>query len=116
MGLTLVLGGIRSGKSEYAERLAEAAGLPVVYVATGAGDDAEMAERIERHRGRRPSSWRTVEAPDPLAALGADLAAAAGASRLIAGLGVGICSLMGASGLFPEEPVAPWGRAGGAGR
>lgn len=116
MGLTLVLGGIRSGKSEYAERLAEAAGLPVVYVATGAGDDAEMAERIDRHRHRRPSTWRTVEAADPLAALGADLAGAAGAALLIDGLGGWICSLMSANGLFTEEPVAPWGQAGQAAR
>ncbi len=116
MGLTLVLGGIRSGKSEYAERLAEAAGLPVVYVATGAGDDAEMAERIERHRRRRPSAWRTVEAADPLAALGADLAGATGAALLVDGLGGWICSLMGANGLFTDEAVAPWGQAGEAAR
>jgi histidinol-phosphate/aromatic aminotransferase/cobyric acid decarboxylase-like protein/adenosyl cobinamide kinase/adenosyl cobinamide phosphate guanylyltransferase len=116
MGLTLVLGGIRSGKSGHAERLAEAAGLPVVYVATGAGDDAEMAERIERHRRRRPSTWRTVEAADPLAALGADLAGATGAALLIDGLGGWICSLMGANGLFTDEAVAPWGQAGEAAR
>ena len=116
MGLTLVLGGIRSGKSEYAEHLAEAPGLPVVYVATGAGDDAEMAERIERHRRRRPSAWRTVEAADPVAALGADLAGAAGAAVLIDGLGGWICSLMGANGLFTDEAVAPWGQAGEAAR
>ena len=116
MGLTLVLGGIRSGKSEYAERLVEAAGLPVVYVATGAGDDAEMAERIERHRRRRPSGWRTVEAADPTAALGADLAGAAGAALLIDGLGGWICSLMGANGLFTDQAVAPWGQTGEAAR
>jgi histidinol-phosphate/aromatic aminotransferase/cobyric acid decarboxylase-like protein/adenosyl cobinamide kinase/adenosyl cobinamide phosphate guanylyltransferase len=116
MGLTLVLGGIRSGKSGYAERLAQAAALPVVYVATGAGDDAEMAERIERHRRRRPSAWRTVEAADPLAALGADLAGATGAALLIDGLGGWICSLMGANGLFTDEAVAPWGHAGEAAR
>jgi L-threonine-O-3-phosphate decarboxylase len=116
MGLTLVVGGIRSGKSGYAERLAEGAGLPVVYVATGAGDDAEMAERIERHRRRRPSAWRTLEAADPLGALGPDLAGAPGATLLIDGLGGWICALMQANCLFSDEAVAPWGEAGEAGR
>jgi L-threonine-O-3-phosphate decarboxylase len=116
MGLTLVVGGIRSGKSGYAERLAEAAGLPVVYVATGAGDDAEMAERIERHRRRRPSAWRTLEAADPSGALGADLAGGAGATVLIDGLGGWICALMQANCLFTDEAVAPWGEAGEAAR
>ncbi|MCW3043917.1 MAG: aminotransferase class I/II-fold pyridoxal phosphate-dependent enzyme [Actinobacteria bacterium] len=116
MGLTLVVGGIRSGKSGYAERLAEAAGPPVVYVATGAGDDAEMAERIERHRRRRPSAWQTLEAADPLGALGADLAGAPGATVLIDGLGGWICALMQANCLFTDEAVAPWGEAGEAAR
>jgi L-threonine-O-3-phosphate decarboxylase len=116
MGLTLVVGGIRSGKSEYAERLAEAAGLPVVYVATGAGDDAEMAERIERHRRRRPSAWRTLEAADPLGALGADLGGGAGATLLVDGVGGWICALMQANRLFTDEAVAPWGQAGEAAR
>jgi histidinol-phosphate/aromatic aminotransferase/cobyric acid decarboxylase-like protein/adenosyl cobinamide kinase/adenosyl cobinamide phosphate guanylyltransferase len=116
MGLTLVLGGIRSGKSEHAERLAEASGLPVVYVATGAGDDAEMAERIDRHRRRRPSGWRTLEAADPMAALGADLAGADGGTLLVDGLAGWICALMEVNGLFTDEAVAPWGRAGEAAR
>src|SRR5258708_5402008 len=85
-----------------------------VGVPAGAGDEAEMAERIERHRRRRPSTWRTVEAADPLAALGADLAGATGAALLIDGLGGWICSLMGANGLFTDEAVAPWGQAGEA--
>ena len=75
-----------------------------------------MAERIERHRRRRPSAWRTVEATDPLAALGADLAGATGAALLIDGLGGWICSLMAANGLFTDEAVAPWGQAGEAAR
>src|SRR5207302_8925341 len=94
----------------------EAAGLPVVYVATGAGDDAEMAERIERHRRRRPPAWRTFEAADPPGALGADLGAAAGATVLIDGLGGWICALMHANCLFTDEAVAPWGAAGEEGR
>lgn len=61
--LTLVLGGARSGKSRYAERLCSAA-AHVIYLATARpGDDQEMIERIARHRADRPSHWQTVEAP-----------------------------------------------------
>ena len=68
----LVLGGIRSGKSAYAEDLtAEIAdGRAVIYIATGTVTDDEMAERIRRHRERRPADWQTVEAPlNPVGAL-----------------------------------------------
>jgi adenosyl cobinamide kinase/adenosyl cobinamide phosphate guanylyltransferase len=68
--ITLVLGGARSGKSEWAERLAAALPPPVTYVATavaGTGPDGmeaadpEFAARIDGHRRRRPPSWQTVE-------------------------------------------------------
>jgi adenosylcobinamide kinase/adenosylcobinamide-phosphate guanylyltransferase len=62
--LSFVLGGARSGKSRYAERLVSALAPPWIYVATATiGDDAEMAARIEAHRAGRAASWRTVEAP-----------------------------------------------------
>ncbi len=63
----LVLGGIRSGKSLLAERLAAASRLPVVYVATAEALDDEMTERIRRHRQRRPQDWGLVEEPLDLA-------------------------------------------------
>jgi adenosylcobinamide kinase / adenosylcobinamide-phosphate guanylyltransferase len=59
----LVLGGARSGKSGFAERLAAECGEPVVYVATATALDAEMEQRIAHHRARRPRSWRTLETP-----------------------------------------------------
>ena len=67
--ITLVLGGTRSGKSAVAEELAGRRPGPVVYVATGSAEpgDADMADRIARHRHRRPASWSTVEAGPALA-------------------------------------------------
>ncbi|MGQ0699786.1 MAG: bifunctional adenosylcobinamide kinase/adenosylcobinamide-phosphate guanylyltransferase [Panacagrimonas sp.] len=66
---TLILGGVRSGKSRLAERIALDSGMEVVYIATAtAMDDAEMRERIAAHRERRPAPWLTVEEPVQLAA------------------------------------------------
>jgi adenosylcobinamide kinase / adenosylcobinamide-phosphate guanylyltransferase len=66
---TLVLGGIRSGKSQWAEKtIAEStvAGQPVRYLATGAAPDGDddWSARIAAHRTRRPSHWSTVETVD----------------------------------------------------
>ena len=61
--ICLVLGGVRSGKSAFAESLALELAQPTLYLATGQVTDAEMAERIRRHRMRRPASWQTLEEP-----------------------------------------------------
>jgi adenosylcobinamide kinase/adenosylcobinamide-phosphate guanylyltransferase len=66
--VTFVLGGARSGKSAYAERLIEAARVPALYIATASAGDDEMAARIAAHQARRGSLWATHEAPLELAA------------------------------------------------
>lgn len=66
---TLILGGIRSGKSAMAEAEATASGSPVVYVATATAGDGEMADRIARHQQRRPDDWGLEEEPINLAGI-----------------------------------------------
>ncbi|MBO8171593.1 MAG: bifunctional adenosylcobinamide kinase/adenosylcobinamide-phosphate guanylyltransferase [Bacillaceae bacterium] len=69
MKLILISGGVRSGKSRFAEEMAQQMGEAVLYVATGVETDGEMRERIEQHRKRRPADWGLVEAPDDLSAM-----------------------------------------------
>jgi adenosylcobinamide kinase/adenosylcobinamide-phosphate guanylyltransferase len=64
----LALGGVRSGKSRYAESLASDDGRAVTVVATATAGDAEMEARIAAHRARRPVAWSLVEEPVVLAA------------------------------------------------
>jgi adenosylcobinamide kinase/adenosylcobinamide-phosphate guanylyltransferase len=58
----LVLGGVRSGKSRYAVKLASQAPR-VIFLATAKPSDAEMRAKISRHQAERPSQWLTVEEP-----------------------------------------------------
>jgi len=65
-GCTLILGGARSGKSRFAQALAEALPGPLTYIATARALDSEMEDRIIRHQADRGPRWSTVEAPDDL--------------------------------------------------
>lgn len=64
--VTLILGGVRSGKSRFAHHLAEKTSS-VAFVATAKAVDAEMRDRIRRHQQERPRHWRTLEEPLDLA-------------------------------------------------
>jgi adenosylcobinamide kinase / adenosylcobinamide-phosphate guanylyltransferase len=64
----LVLGGARSGKSAYAQKLAEAHGPERLYLATAARGDEEMAARIARHQADRGQGWTTLEEPIEISA------------------------------------------------
>lgn len=61
MDIHLILGGARSGKSAYAEKLAADSGLAVTYIATAQVYDAEFAQRVDHHKIRRPAHWSTIE-------------------------------------------------------
>ncbi|MEW9615027.1 bifunctional adenosylcobinamide kinase/adenosylcobinamide-phosphate guanylyltransferase [Shinella sp. S4-D37] len=67
-GAVLVLGGARSGKSAFAERLVAKTGLSRHYIATGRAFDDEMRARIAKHREDRGEGWQTHEEPLALAA------------------------------------------------
>jgi adenosylcobinamide kinase / adenosylcobinamide-phosphate guanylyltransferase len=92
MALTVLLGGARSGKSALAVRRARDLGGPVVFVATGEARDAEMADRIARHRAERPAEWTTAEAPLELA--GALEAAPAPACVIVDCLSLWVANLL----------------------
>lgn len=64
--VAFILGGARSGKSRRALALAEAAAPRRVFIATAEAFDAEMADRIARHKAERDASWTTVDAPRDL--------------------------------------------------
>ncbi len=66
--LVLILGGARSGKSSFAERLARQRHR-VLYVATAEALDEDMERRIAIHRQQRPASWDTLEEPRELASV-----------------------------------------------
>ncbi len=97
----LILGGARSGKSALAVELARASGRAVTFVATATPGDAEMAERIARHRAARPAAWRVVEEP---VALGARLRAECAADRIVV---VDCLTLWLANLLLAEAPLEP---------
>ena len=67
MSISLILGGARSGKSAYAQKIAEQSALAVTYIATAQVYDEEFGARVALHRQSRPSHWKTVETPHRLA-------------------------------------------------
>lgn len=63
MSIVLVTGGSRSGKSEFAEKLAEKSNQKICYIATTEVFDDEMANRVKKHQSRRGNNWDTLEIP-----------------------------------------------------
>lgn len=62
-GVSLILGGARSGKSSFAERLADESGRSKIYLATSQAWDGEMQQRIAIHQSRRGPEWQLEEEP-----------------------------------------------------
>ena len=113
--VTLVLGGARSGKSSFAERITVTHPRGCVYLATAEIGDDEMAERVRKHQARREAHWRTIEAPLELApAIVSETGQ--GAAVLVDCLTLWLSNLM-AAGRDPsremEELVRALGQAGG---
>ena len=106
MSLMFLIGGARSGKSSLAVRLAAESGAPVVFIATGEPGDAEMAERIARHRAERPTGWQTIE--EPLALRGALEAAPRKSCVVVDCLSLWVANLLehGAGGVEEEARTA----------
>jgi adenosylcobinamide kinase / adenosylcobinamide-phosphate guanylyltransferase len=101
---TLVLGGARSGKSVYAERLL-ADTDNVTYVATAgvSPDDGEWAARVATHRARRPASWRTLETTDVPGAL---RAASPGDTLLVECLTLWLTAILDEAQAWEDPPTA----------
>lgn len=99
----LLLGGVRSGKSRYAQKMVEGIDR-VLFVATAARSDEEMTAKIARHREDRPSHWTTIEEkvnlPEVLAEFGPRHEVA-----LIDCLTLYAANLLAAEGLQPEAEI-----------
>ncbi len=103
MAITVVSGGVRSGKSRHAESLL-AGRTDVTYVATGApgdGTDPEWAQRVARHQAARPASWTTVETLDLVSLLGMP-----GGPLLVECLGTWLTGLIDRAGLWEDLTAA----------
>ena len=89
---SLILGGIKSGKSGFAESVARDSGMAVTVIATARADDAEMSLRIQRHRAERDKNWQVIE--EPLALSQAILSSPAGHAVLVDCLTLWITNLL----------------------
>jgi adenosylcobinamide kinase/adenosylcobinamide-phosphate guanylyltransferase len=67
MTISLILGGVKSGKSALAERQAINSQLKLTYIATATAGDSAMRQRINYHQQQRPTDWKTIEEPIYLA-------------------------------------------------
>jgi len=110
MSFTFLVGGARCGKSRLAVELAERSGRPVLFVATAVATDADMDERVARHRRERPQHWTTVEEPVELESVLLD--ASPDATVVVDCLTLWLSNLMLAQ--TKEEEIV--GRANGVGR
>jgi len=100
--LVLITGGVRSGKSSFAEELARTSGKKVVYVATAKVEDREMEARVACHRRRRPAEWETVEESLDLPRV-IEERGQAGTVMLVDCLGVYLSNLLLGQVHFPPE-------------
>ena len=103
MSVTVVTGGVRSGKSRHAEALL-AERDDVTYIATGQpadADDAEWRERVARHQAARPATWTTVETLDLVPLLGMP-----GGPLLVECLGTWVTGLVDRADLWDDLPGA----------
>ncbi len=100
MAVTLVLGGVRSGKSAFAESLLPATARYVATASLQVGVDEDFRTRIASHRARRPSGWTTVETADPTTLL----TTAPHPPTLVDDLGGWLTALLDGAGAW-EEPA-----------
>jgi adenosylcobinamide kinase/adenosylcobinamide-phosphate guanylyltransferase len=103
VSVTVVTGGVRSGKSRHAEALL-AERDDVTYIATGQpadADDAEWRERVARHQAARPATWTTVETLDLVPLLGMP-----GGPLLVECLGTWVTGLVDRASLWDDLPAA----------
>jgi len=104
----LILGGARSGKSRLAEEMAARLGDKVIYIATAAVMDEEMAERVQKHRLRRPEQWETVEETKAITEL-INRRAEAGITFLVDCITIWLTNLL-LNQNFPEPVVSGIGK------